>query len=97
MAGFQIQIPEVSHAIGMSFKDSSTGQFVTADETTCPTIPSDCKTFDVSTAYIVDVPPFWSVEDPQSIVKKVSFLQKGRLSAKATALDKNVCPRTSSS
>ena len=53
---FKSKCRELSHAIGISFKDSSTRQSLKADDTTRPTTPSDCNTSDVSTAYIVDVP-----------------------------------------
>ena len=48
---------------------------MTADETTRPTIPNDWKVFEVSRVYIVDVPPYWSIEDLQLIVKG-TFLAK---------------------
>ena len=68
---FKAKYWEVSHAIGIWSKDASTGQFLAADDTTRLTIPSDWKAVDVSTAYIVQVPPYWCVEDPRSIVKGV--------------------------
>ena len=42
---------------------------MTADETTRPTIPNYWEVSEVSTVYIVDVPPYWSIEDLQGIGK----------------------------
>ena len=63
---------ETSHAIGISFKVSATGQFQTADETTRPTIHNDWKASEVPRAYILDVAPYRSIEDRQGTVKGTS-------------------------